>query len=153
MEPSRRDPTGEPIDWPHYRETVLHFGEPVTWSVPVRRFAVDAAARLGTFGLDGAFAVITAFHPSPRRLDREENFARHEQLRSVLAERRIRAVPCAGSSVDGSHREEGFAACCPRDVAIDIASAFGQAAIYWWDGIDLWIEPALAEEPAERIRP
>jgi hypothetical protein len=153
MEPLRRDSRHESIDWPHYRETVLHFGDPVTWSVPVRRLAADASSRLDTFGLTGPFAVISAFHPSPQRLDRETNLARHERLKMLLAERRIPAVPCAGASVDGSHREEGFAACCPRETAVEIASAFGQAAIYWWDGLDLWIEPALAEVPAERIRP
>jgi hypothetical protein len=153
MDCARPDPSSVPADWPHYLETVLHFGEPAVWSVPVRRFAVEAAKKPAGLDVDGSFAVITAFHPHPWRLDPEENLARHRQLRVELSRRGLHAIPCAGSSKDGSHREDGFAIACPRVIAAAIARRFGQAAFYWWDGADLWIDPALSGFTAMRISP
>lgn len=151
MRSDPNDPIARPIDWPHYRETVLHFGDPVEWSVPVARLAIEAAVRLPSLGLDAPFAVVTAFHPYPRRLDAAENLLRHERLRQVIAQLDVHATPCAGSSLDGSHREEGFAIVCTQDEAKALASQFDQAAFYWWDGASLWIEPTHAESRSERL--
>lgn len=151
MERSPRDPPARPLDWPHYLETVLHFGDPVAWSVHVGRIAADGSSRLRSLGLDGPFAVVTAFHPYPERLGHGENVSRHASLRRAIEQRGRIAIPCAGSSADGSHREEGFAILCERDEAKDLAAEFGQAAIYWWDGESLWIDPVGTALPSERI--
>ncbi|MFZ9690734.1 MAG: DUF3293 domain-containing protein [Phycisphaerales bacterium] len=151
MERSQGDPRSRPADWPHYLEAVLHFGDPVGWSIPARRFRIDAASSLAAMDFVEPFAVITAFHPYPHRLDRDENLARHARLRTELLERGLRAVPCAGSSADGTHREDGFAIACPHEMAVELACRFGQAAFYWWDGVDLWIEPATARFIRARI--
>ena len=164
MEPSRRDSMGESIDWPHYRETVLHFGDPVTWSVPVRRFAADASSRLDTFGLTGSFAVISAFHPSPQRLDREANletstaafygavFTKGRRL-GLLAE--DYAEPC----------ERAWLALLSR--IDDEGGAFGTSAVTWAANlasedlalyrsapteVNVWGQGAALRFSAERIR-
>ncbi len=153
MTSASTDPAPIPDDWPHYRETVLHFGDPVVWSVHVRQLELEASQRLRALGLEAAFAVVTAFHPYPERLGHDDNLARHAALRQAIARRGLTAVPCAGSSLDGSHREEGFAIVCQRDEAKTLAAEFGQAAFYWWDGMSLWIEPIGLQSTGERILP
>jgi hypothetical protein len=153
MTPAANDPASLPDDWPHYREAVLHFGDPVVWSVHVRQLAIGGAVRLRALGLGAPFAVVTAFHPHPERLDHDENLARHAALRRAIARRGLTAVPCAGSSLDGSHREEGLAIACERGDAKELAAEFGQAAFYWWDGMSLWIEPIGLGSTGERILP
>ena len=153
MRSAPNDPIARPVDWPHYRETVLHFGDPVVWSVHVARLALEATVWLPALGLDAPFAVVTAFHPYPRRLDAAENLVRHERLRQAIAQLEVHATPCDGSSLDGSHREAGFAIVCARDEAKTLANRFDQAAFYWWDGASLWIEPTHAESMPERLDP
>lgn len=146
------EPDERPLDWPHYREAVLHFGDPVVWSVPASQLAREAPRRLPAVGLFAPFAIVTAFHPYPRRLADAENLARHDALRQAIESLGALFVPCAGSSADGSHREEGFAIACPRGTALALAAEFGQAAIYWWDGTSLWIDPVQGGPDRERLR-
>lgn len=146
------DPPPEPHPWDAYRNTVLHFGDPAAWSIRGRDLMrPEAIARLGALGLEGPFAVITAFDPHPDRLGAAENLARHGELARAIRSAGHRHLACAGASPDGSHREEGFAVRCSLAEAIVLADRFGQAAIYWWDGRVLWIEPVRSPWPRERV--
>ncbi len=75
------------------------------------------------------------------------------ELADEIARRKWVHVPCTGRSPDGSHEEPGLAVACGRREAISLARRFGQAALYWWDGEALWIEPALASTPREQLTP
>jgi hypothetical protein len=54
-------------------------------------------------------------------------------------------------SIDGEHRETGFAAMVAREVARDVAIRFEQSAIYWCDGRAVWLPGALVETEPERL--
>jgi len=140
--------------WAPYRTAVLHFGSPPSCTLEVTSSVPDATLKhWQKMGLDAAFAVITAHHPFPDKLPEAENEARHRELADEIARRRWVHVPCTGRSPDGSHEEPGLAVACGRREAISLARRFGQAALYWWDGEALWIEPALASTPREQLTP
>jgi len=148
MEGSGTDP------WAPYRAAVLEFGTPPSCEIEVSAPVPEATRKhWSKLGLDAAFAVITAHHPFPDKLPEAENESRHRELAEEVARRKWVHVPCTGRSPDGGHEEPGLAVACGRREAISLARRFGQAALYWWDGEALWIEPALASTPREQLTP
>jgi len=86
--------------------------------------------------LDGTpFAMITAFNPGGAERPPAENRTANQRLRRALED--VGCTLLDGLSHDdaGMHREPQFAAFgLARATALEIARAFGQAAIVWFDG-------------------
>lgn len=81
------------------------------------------------------FAVITAWDPGMQRRPPAENEAANQRLASCLESRRLDYVDARNFAPGGAHEEPGFAVFgLARDEALALASQFGQAAIFWWDG-------------------
>jgi hypothetical protein len=139
--------------WPHYRTAHLHFGGDRPWCIQPADQPIGpaAAATLRSRGLAGAFAVITAANPRGALRSAAENAEALQHLAAVLAGRGVVHLRCDGCCPAAIHREAGFAAVLPRREAIEIGAAFGQSAIYWFDGSTLWLVPVLEGGPPERL--
>lgn len=150
-------PTGADPDpaWPHYRSAHLHFGGDCPWWIqPVDApISPRAASILQSHGLAGSFAVITADNPRGLPLSRAENSEALQQLAATLAASGAVHHPCDGCCPAATHRERGFVAALAKSLAIEIGACFGQSAIYWFDGSELWLVPVLADRPPERLGP
>lgn len=138
--------------WSHYPETVLKFDtEPeidVDLRLPVARPAHDA---LRAIGLDGKFAVLTAYNPNGENVAAEQNEALSKELEAELeglAEKFIRVDAC---SPDESHCECSVALSSTRERAIEIARRFNQVAIFWFDGDHFWIVGVLSSAPPMKL--
>ena len=141
-------------DWPHYRTAVLHFGTAPPWTVPASEFAHPThAPRRRALGLDRPFAIVTAFNPHPQRPHASANVLAHAELARCLDSLGLDHLACAGTDPAEVHREEGFAVFAAIETVLDLARRFGQAAVYWWDGASMWIEPTNAESTRERLDP
>ena len=82
-----------------------------------------------------AFAIVTAWHPGTARPSQAENEAANERLASVLDAEGYCYVTARGYSPDHTHEEPSFAILgIELEEALVLASTFGQAAIFWWDG-------------------
>lgn len=78
--------------------------------------------------------VLTGWNPGFERPGLAFNRKRNEELRQRLRETGYEVWPADGSSADEDFREEGFLAWgMPEPLAVDIARAFGQFAIYAYD--------------------
>jgi hypothetical protein len=138
----------KPLDerWSSYPETVLHFpGEP-----PVMidlRVEVAPALRngLAALGLDGQFAVLTAFNPRGQDISDDENKRRMDELEAELKSVGHRFVRLDACSPDKSHCECSVALEVSREEAIDIARRWEQIAIFWFDGGAFWIYGAISD--------
>lgn len=120
----------------------------------------DLPERLARLGLAGPFAVVTAHNPAgdpdtgAAAVDGPANAARTARLLDALASRGLPAPARAeGRSPDGAHREPGFAVPLSEPEALELARAFDQAGIYWWDGASFWIVPAMPGTFARRRLP
>ncbi len=138
--------------WPYYGDTVLELFDESPLRIDLR-FPVPPAARESLLrgGLAGAFAVITAADPRGQVMTSDANRWYHEELRSLLADRGLAVVPAAGVSLDGEHREDGFAVSIDQAGAVEIARRFGQSALFWFDGSDFWLVPVLVHEVPTRL--
>jgi hypothetical protein len=138
--------------WAHYHETVLElFDDP---PVRIRVWEPIGEAELELLlarGLAPPFAVVTASNPRGQLANDAENARRNGELRRALEELGVRAWPADGVSIDGEHREEGFAVMIDREAARELAIRFGQSAIYWCDGRAVWLVGALVETEPERL--
>ncbi|MDP9205169.1 MAG: DUF3293 domain-containing protein [Gemmatimonadota bacterium] len=139
--PDQHDP-----DWPRYPETVLEFGTTAALEIDLRHIpSDDAVAALRAAGLDGPFAIITAFDPRGQNLRPPQNERRKQELdeRLLASGHRFTHVNCC--SPDRSHCECSVAVVMPKDEAIDLARELEQVAIFWFDGQRFWILGALVE--------
>jgi hypothetical protein len=137
-----------PLDerWSSYPETVLHFpGEPP--AMIDLRVEVAPALRngLAALGLDGEFAVLTAFNPRGQDISDDENKRRMGELEAELASVGHRFVRLDACSPDKSHCECSVALEVSREKAIDIARRWEQIAIFWFDGGAFWIYGAISD--------
>ena len=146
----------KPIDaktgvWTAYPETVLKFALDPEISVDLR-FPLQAPTRnaLRSLGLNGKFAVITAYNPRGENIDEEENRNRLAQLEAELQSTGEKFVSVDACSPDETHCECSVAIMTTRDRAIAIAERFEQVAIFWFDGDHFWIVGVLT--PAAPMR-
>jgi len=131
--------------WDRYPETVLLLGDralAIDLRTPVPPSAVRACSRLG---LAGPFVVVTAANPPGRAIGVDEAERRHAALAGDLRAAGAIPIRADGRSPDGRHREPGWAAALPVAEAVRIAAAYGQAAIFRWDGRRFLIEPVLVD--------
>lgn len=137
---AERDP-----DWRQYPDTILRFhsNPPVTIDLRAPLSGQDHLA-LQAIGLNGPFAVMTAFDPLGRNLSRSENSARASALESRLAARSESYVAVDACSPDGGHCEASVALRTDLETAGAVASEFEQMAFFWYDGRMFWIIGALA---------
>jgi len=89
---------------------------------------------MAALGLDQPFAVVTPCNPGGRVIGRAANAERLAAGKRRVAELAPAAVAVEGRSLDGAHREPGWAILVPQDHAIALAREWEQLGIYWWDG-------------------
>lgn len=130
--------------WSSYPETVLYFaGEPEIM-VDLRTLVSRAVRKgLAAAGLDGEFAVLTAFNPRGKDLAEDENDARMKELEAELESSGDSFVRVDACSPDRSHCECSVAMKTRFERAIDIAKRWEQIAIFWWDGNSFFIYGAI----------
>lgn len=147
--PDQLDP-----DWQRYPETILSFAADPRFSIDLRKIVTDMEkAALTRIGLDGPFAVITAFDPRGMNLRPEENDERARRLESRLREMRQQFVPVDACSPDGKHCERSVAVRLAKSDAVALAVEFQQVGIFWFDGERFWIVAAMgAAEPVQLPR-
>jgi hypothetical protein len=86
---------------------------------------------VGKFPFDAPVHIITAYNPAGIEIDEEINFGRHRSLGLALQRRNV--FPTVGSAPDGSMPEPGFGVLdMTLSDALELASDFGQLAIYRW---------------------
>jgi len=137
---------------PRYSETVLKFAMDPPISVDLRR-SVPPPVRdsLRAIGLDGKFAVLTAYNPRGENIPKEENDARQTELENKLRSTDERFIRLDACSPDESHCECSIAVMTTRESAIDIARRLEQLAIFWFDGNWFWIVGVLADGDPVRL--
>ncbi len=90
-------------------------------------------------------AIITAWNPGVERPSETANKEANLRLESALEEARWPYYPASGRSEDGTHAEPSYAvAGIDPAAALDLARAFRQAAVFYWDGREpslLWCDP------------
>lgn len=97
-------------------------------------------ATFSSNGLNGAFAILSAYPAPDQRRSQSDSERLTERLRRVIAAFDVRAIDVLASSVDGRHREPSLAAALSRRDALAIARLFEQAALFWFDGERMWID-------------
>jgi len=146
----------KPVDattgrWSEYPETILKFAIDPEISVDLRTpLRPPARKALRSIGLDGKFAVLTAYNPRGENIDEEENRNRLDQLKDELQSGGERFINVDACSPDESHCECSVAIMTTRERAIAIAERFEQIAIFWFDGDHFWIVGVLP--PAAPMR-
>lgn len=84
---------------------------------------------------DTPLAIVTAWNPGILRPSGAVNKAANRQLEAALKESGRKYFPACGHSQDKSYMEPSFAVSgiTPR-AAVGLGRAFGQAAVFYWDG-------------------
>lgn len=145
--PDQHDP-----DWPRYPETVLRFAAEPGISIDLRKIVAETdIAALARIGLDGPFAVITAFDPRGANLPPDENAERARRLEERLRQMEHDFVPVDACSPDGEHCECSVAVRMAKSDAVALAVEFQQVAIFWFDGERFWIVGAMGRAEAVRL--
>jgi hypothetical protein len=138
--------------WARYAETVLIFATDPEIFVDLRA-ALPPRVRDGlrTIGVDGRFAVLTAYNPRGENFSDADNNRRSAQLESELRSSGHEFVRVDACSPDRSHCECSVALQAPLAQAVEIARRYEQLAIFWFDGAEFWIEPVIANRPETRL--
>lgn len=133
-----------------YANTVLEFAaapdRPVDLRAPV---GPAERALLAELGLDGPFAVLTAYNPYGQNGD-PHNPQRQSELEGLLRGEGLPYVRLDGCSPDRTHREPSVAVRLPEARARQIALRFEQDAIFWYDGTVFHL--VGAGDPLGRVR-
>lgn len=108
-------------------------------------------SRLGDFGLEMPFAVITPCNPVERQIDETENARRYHAFVSQLSATGSAFVDAVGESPDGKHQERGVALRTTRDEAVRLAVAQEQSALFWYDGNSFWLIGALVQSTPTKL--
>jgi hypothetical protein len=98
---------------------------------------------LKSIGFEAAFAILTAYNPFGHHADEKENCRRINELVNDLNDLLVTMIPADGVSLDGNHRERGYAVAIPRRQAKTLTMKYGVSAVFWFDGEQFWIMPAL----------
>lgn len=140
-----------PLDprWSLYPETILELGSPCRMRIDLRA-PIDSEIRQGitASGLAWPFAVVTASDPGGRVLDDVENDTRASKLDEDVAGLGVPACVADGVSIDGHHRERGWAVCVDLASAMLVAERHGQSALFWFDGERFHLVPVLEPHAA-----
>ena len=136
--------------WGFYPDTVLVFPE-LDLRVDLRAPLSEDIIRFLSDAIGSSFAVITADNPCGELLDEAANESRMAALANDVERRGFRFVRADGLATVGGHRERGLAVATSRDSAIEIATAFEQLGIFWFDGKSFWLVPALKEGQPVRL--
>jgi len=152
-----RDTMTKPADattgrWSEYPETVLKFAIDPEISVDLRApLQPPTRKALRSIGVDGKFAVVTAYNPRGENIDEEQNRDRLAQLEDELRSSGERFVSVDACSPDESHCECSVAVMTTKERAMAIAQRFEQIAIFWFDGDHFWIVGVLTPAPPMRL--
>jgi Protein of unknown function (DUF3293) len=115
------------VMWDGFADAVVRLDLP-TGGVVLEPRPVGA---VGRFPFDGPVHIITAYNPAGIEIDEETNVGRHRSLGLALHCRNL--FPTVGSAPDGSMPEPGFGVLdMTLSDALELASDFGQLAIYRW---------------------
>ncbi len=140
-----------PIDprWFLYPETILELGSPCRLRIDLRA-PIDNEVReeIAASGLACPFAVVTACDPGGRLLDDLENDRRASRLDEEVAGLGVPACVADGVSIDGRHRERGWALGVDLATAMLVAERHGQSALFWFDGDRFHLVPVLEPHAA-----
>jgi hypothetical protein len=107
----------------------------------VRSGAPDLFIRSAPAGLVGAWPwatdlpvyVLTAWDPGDERFDEDENRSRQRALDAALRSVARDLWPARGFDPSTGYRDEGVAVTAlPERVVLDVASRFGQDAVFSW---------------------
>lgn len=127
--------------WTVYANTVLRIGGRRQIKIDLRQPLSDETRRTLTDLLPGkTFAIVTPFNPGGAPAPTWKNWWRHFRMRAQLASRALQFTPADGESLDGAHRERGFAVALSRGDAATLARSYAQLALYWFDGEAFWID-------------
>jgi hypothetical protein len=138
--------------WARYAETVLIFATDPEIFVDLRA-ALPPRVREGlrAIGVDGRFAVLTAYNPRGENFSDADNNQRSAQLESELRSSGHEFVGVDACSPDRSHCECSVALQAPLAQAVEIARRYEQLAVFWFDGAEFWIEPVIANRRRVRL--
>ncbi len=146
-----RAPESSDPRWDTYPDTILEIHTSPLLRVDLRApVSSEMARRLRELGLGRTWGTVTAHNPG-RLVDPALNEKREKELTDSVTALGAPFVPADGVSPDGSHREPGFAIALEQKRAVALASAFGQSAIFWFDGERFWIVPALVGNAPIRL--
>ena len=140
--------------WSQYSQTILEIAngdtEPVR--IDLRQPLSETHRRtLATLGPASHFGIVTAANPAGATVAQSSNEKRHAALEHWLVEHGHTHRPIIGTSVDGEHREHGFAIWLEREDVVGIARRFDQSAIFWFDGGAFWLVGALVDAKARKL--
>ena len=138
--------------WSHYGDTLLELFDDGSLVLDVREpIPRHKQQALASSELGRQFAVLTAFNPHGRDHSAADNEERDRRLRAELTSRGLTWVCADGWAPDRSHREPGVAVVVDQATAQQIARAYEQSAIYWYDDGVIWLVGALVQAPPERL--
>ncbi len=138
--------------WRHFPDTILEFPDCAGLRVDLRKDLDPALVdRLNTASAGSSLAVVTACNPAGRRLSEAENSQRTAALRDELEKKPLRFVRADGLSIDGKHRERGFACAADETTALSVARRWEQLAIFFFDGSRFCIVPTSSND-GPRVR-
>lgn len=144
-------PSDDP-SWSCYGDTLIELFDDGSLVLDIRKPIPEKQRRmLAASPIGERFAIMTAFNPAGRDHSAGDNEARDRRLRAELTERGVPWVCADGWSPDHTHREPGVAVAVPKEEAIEIARAYAQSAIYWYDAGTMWLVGALVDTPPERL--
>jgi hypothetical protein len=138
--------------WTTYANTVLRIGGRRQIKIDLRQPLSDETRRLLTDLLpEKTFAIVTPFNPGGAPAPTWKNRWRYIRMRAQLASRALKFAPADGESLDGTHRERGFAIAVGRGDAAALARTHGQLALYWFDGEAFWIDDVRTTMAPRRL--
>jgi len=149
--------------WRAYHHTVLELAddERPCLRIDLRHPDPEAlGARLAALGLTPLVATLTAENPfganaedaATERQEARQEARNDDGHATLLAELREAGVPFArvdGVAPDGEYRERCVAVPLGRGEGRALARRFGQLAFFWFDGLQIWLEPGVADHAAE----
>jgi len=138
--------------WTVYANTVLRIGSQRQIRIDLRLPLSDETRRVLTALFpEKTFAIVTPFNPGGARAPSWKNRWRYLRMRAGLASRALHFTPADGESLDGRHRERGFAIAVGRGDAATLARSYEQLALYWFDGEAFWIDDVRTTGAPRRL--
>ena len=138
--------------WDQYGGTVLEMLDDRSLRIDLTQpVAASAIEGLMTHGIGPTFAVVAATDPHGQHASIEANRNATEALLAEVKASGWAWIPADGVSLDGSHREPGYAIATTRANALELARRFAQSAIFWFDGVTMWIVGAVVAAPDRRL--
>lgn len=153
-EDDHRHPLPRAVDpsWEFYTQTILRFSLREPLEIDLREpLTAQAIARLASVFQGQPFAVISPCNPRGIRLSDAENLSRVASLHLELARAGLEFLVVDGMSPDRMHCEPGVAILSPMEKAAELGVRVEQSAVFWCDGTQFWLVPALVGAEACRL--